>query len=485
MSQNTFFWHDYETFGTDPQRDKAVQFAGVRTDLEFNVIGEPVTYFCKPSDDCLPHPEACFITGITPRMAAEKGIVESEFIAEIHSHLAEPNTCTVGYNSIRFDDEVTRNLLYRNFYDPYAREWQNGNSRWDLIDVVRATRALRPDGIQWPDNEEGQPSFRLEDLTSANAISHESAHDALSDVYATISIAKLVKDKQPRLYHYLFANRTKHKVFDLLQLGAMQPLIHVSGMYPASQNCLAVVVALAEHPGNSNGIIVYDLVVDPAPLLSLSVDEIKQRLFTAKADLPEGVDRIPLKTVHANKCPVLAPLSVIRPEDAERLQYDKNLIQQHLQQLKAYDGLAEKVAAVFEPDFNSEQSDPDLLLYQGGFFSPHDKREMARLRNTAPEKLSAMQFDFSDPRLHEMLIRYKGRNFPGFLTESERKQWYDYCFKVFTDQNVGPSLTLNAFKQRVEKKSAEQKYQSIASELTAFARMKEKQLEAWGREVSK
>ncbi|MDD5273800.1 MAG: exodeoxyribonuclease I, partial [Methylovulum sp.] len=321
----SLYWHDYETFGIDPQRDRPAQFAGVRTDVDFNVLDTPLVIYCQLPADSLPHPDACAITGITPQLAGQKGVCEADFIRLIHAQLARPNTCTLGYNSIRFDDEVTRNGLYRNFYDAYAREWQHGNSRWDLLDVVRAAKALRPDGLQWPLDADGKPSFRLDQLTVANGIAHGNAHDALADVYATIALAKLIKDKQPRLYGFLWQHKGKDGALQLLQLGSFTPVVHVSGMYPASGDCLAIVMPLCKHPGNNNGVIVYDLSVDPEPLLALSAEQIRQRLFTASQDLPEGVSRIPLKTVHINKCPVLAPLSVIRPEDAERLRLNLRL----------------------------------------------------------------------------------------------------------------------------------------------------------------
>jgi exodeoxyribonuclease-1 len=165
VSGTSFYWHDYETFGADPSRDRPVQFAGLRTDAELNVVGESLVIYSRPADDYLPHPQACLVTGISPQLALQQGVPEAEFIRQIHEELALPGTCGVGYNSLRFDDEVTRYTLYRNFYDPYAREWQNGNSRWDIIDMVRATCALRPEGIEWPLREDGLPSFRLEDLT--------------------------------------------------------------------------------------------------------------------------------------------------------------------------------------------------------------------------------------------------------------------------------------------------------------------------------
>ena len=478
--QQTFFWHDYETFGADPQRDKPVQFAGIRTDLDFNIVEEPFTRYCKPAEDCLPHPEACVITSITPQIAEQNGVVEAQFAASIHAHLAQPNTCTVGYNNLRFDDEVTRHLLYRNFYDPYARAWQNGNSRWDLIDLVRATYALRPDGIVWPEKEEGGPSFRLEDLTSANHIQHEAAHDALSDVYATIDIARLIREKQPKLYQFFWRHRLKPEVTKLLRLGEMAPLVHVSGMYSVKKKCLAVVVPLAPHPTNSNGVIVYDLSINPDDLLNLTVDDIRQRLFTRNEDLPEGVDRIPLKTVHINKCPILAPLSVIRSEDAKRLQLDNRRIDEHLHQLKQTKGLPEKITAVFDSGFEQAETDPDLLLYRGGFFSPHDKREMERLRSLEPDQLADAHFDFHDERLVEMLLRYKARNFPEILTQPELERWHDYCFQVFTEKSVGPTLTLKEFKQRLSQ--FDDSHKVIIDALREYAEIIERRLINWGYE---
>lgn len=449
MANKTFYWHDYETFGTDPQRDWPAQFAGIRTDYDFNIIGEPLTLYCRPADDCLPQPDACVITGITPQLAAEKGVCEAEFIKTIQQQFMQPDTCVLGYNNLRFDDEVTRNSLYRNFYDPYEREWRNGNSRWDLIDVVRAARALRPDGINWVDNDEGRPSFRLEELTEANGIAHESAHDALSDVHATIAMARLVKQKQPKLYDFLFNHRLKHKALELLQLGQFKPVVHVSGKYPAIKNCIAVVLPICQHPTNTNGIIVYDLSQDPEPLLELGAEDIRQRIFTATADLPEGVERIPLKTVHINKCPVLAPISVLKDEDCERLEIDLQQCQKHLQQIKNALPLASKLSQVFTATGFAEETNPDLMIYSGGFFSGRDKAAMSKIRNTPVEQLAALKPHFQDKRLAEMFFRYKARNYPQTLSDDERQCWQAFCQNRLTDPAAGGSLTVESYRQRV------------------------------------
>jgi len=470
----TFYWHDYETFGTDPRRDRPVQFAGIRTDFDFNIVDDPLVVYCKPATDCLPHPEACLITGITPQLAEQKGVCEADFIGLIHEQLAQPNTCTLGYNSLRFDDEVTRNCLYRNFYDPYAREWQNGNSRWDLIDVVRAARALRPEGIVWPVNEEGGPSFRLDQLTRVNNIAHEAAHDALSDVYATLAITRLVKQVQPKLYQFLLRHRVKGEALNLLQLGSFKPVVHVSGKYPAVKNCLAVVLPICKHPTNTNGVIVYDLSVDPEPMLSLSAEEIQQRIFTATADLPEGAARIPLKTVHINKCPVLAPVSVIRPDDARRLEIDLVSCYANIDKIKAAVDLSEKLTAVFSGQAYVEQdSDPDLEIYSGGFFSDSDKKLMTKIKAMLPEQLAKSAFKFTDSRLPEMLFRYRARNYPQTLNADEQFKWNAFCIDRLTGHQAGGGILLADYFKRLEAlRNAGDVNANVINDLEAYAREK-------------
>ena len=477
---HSLYWHDYETFGIDPRHDRPSQFAGVRTDQDLNIIDDPLVVYCKPPADYLPHPEACLLTGISPQLAESKGVNEAEFCRLIHEQLAQSNTCSLGYNSIRFDDEFTRNILYRNFYDPYTREWKNGNSRWDLIDVVRATKALRPDGILWPTDPQGRPSFRLEDLTKANGIAHEAAHDALSDVYATIALAKLVKSAQPKLFQFLWQNRTKAEAFNLLQFGSYKPVVHVSGRYSNQKDCLAVVLPVCKHPTNANGILVYDLSVDPEPLLSLSVEEIQQRIFTATVDLPEGVERIPLKTVHLNKCAVLAPITVLKPDDQQRLHLDLAKCHINIAKIKAAQGLADKIAAVFSKNVFADagqDTDPDLAIYSGGFFADADKQKMAKIRNTPPEQLGDFKFNFTDKRLVEMLFRYRARNYPEWLLPDEEAKWQAFCTDRLMGFKQGSGITLDDyFKELKRLRDETSGKDSLIAQLEEFASQKKEEL---------
>lgn len=461
MSIASFYWHDYETFGADPARDRPSQFAGIRTDQDLNIIGEPLVIFCRPSGDVLPQPQACLITGITPQQALQEGLAEAEFIARIHAEFVVPGTCAVGYNSIRFDDEVTRYTLYRNFYDPYAREWQNGNSRWDIIDMVRACRALRPDGINWPDHDDGTPSFKLEHITEANGISHESAHDALSDVHATIAVARLIKEKQPKLFAYLLQLRNKKQVAELLNVATMKPILHTSAMFPASRFCTSLIMPLAIHPTNKNGVICYDLAVDPTPLLQSGAEKIAERLYTPQADLPEGVERIALKTVHSNRCPALATSKMLDDTVAERIQLDLPQARRHYQQLKQATGLADKLRDVFLQSNLPAHTDPDLMLYSGGFFGHNDKNIMAQIRACSAEQLRDSTFVFEDKRLDEMLFRYRARNYPDTLTEDETLLWQEHCFQHLTDADSHASIVMEDFHEEIE--------QLLAAEQTTAA----------------
>ncbi|MDH5517878.1 MAG: exodeoxyribonuclease I [Gammaproteobacteria bacterium] len=445
MNKPSFFWHDYETFGISPSKDRPVQFAGIRTDLDFNIIDQPFEVFCQPADDFLPNPQACLITGITPQQARQKGIPEAEFAAKIHQQLSTPATCTLGYNSIRFDDEVTRFMFYRNFFDPYAREWQNGNSRWDIIDLVRITYALRPDGIEWPRNEDGLPSFKLEHLTAANNLTHEAAHDALSDVYATIAIAKLIREKQPRLYDFVYNNKNKHAVSNLLDLQKQQPLLHASGMIRSEFGSTAMVVPVAAHPTNKNGIIVVDLRQDPTALISEEPEEIAYRVFSPQAKLPEGIERIALKTVHINKCPVLAPLNTLNADAAKRTKIDIAEGMKHLEMIKQCHGLDEKIQQVFMEQEFEEANDPDLSLYSGGFFSPADRSEMNQILKTTPTGLAQLTPRFEDSRLAEMFFRYKARNYPDQLSFDEQQEWLEYRRNKLNDRHSSMGLGFAEF----------------------------------------
>jgi len=428
-STHTFLWHDYETFGAQVRRDRPAQFAGIRTDAELNEIGEPVMWYCKPANDFLPDPEACMITGITPQLCLEKGLPEYQFAARIEQLLAAPGTIGVGYNTIRFDDEITRFMFWRNLIDPYGREWQNDCGRWDLLDVVRTAYALRPEGIAWPTKTDGSASFKLTDLTAANGLTHEAAHDALSDVRATIALARLIRTAQPRLFDFCFRLHKKDRVAAELGLpttpAQARPFLHVSGMFPATRGCLALMWPLAMHPTNKNELIAWDLAHDPRELASMNVEEIRLRLFTKTDALPDGMTRLPVKSVHLNKSPmVMGNWKILSPQMAQRWAMDLDAQFRHAEMARDLPDMSGIWPEVFR---RPKESPPDVDedLY-GGFVGNADRRRLNQLRELSADKLVASRPAFDDPRLGELLFRYRARNFPGSLSDQEQQVWQQH-----------------------------------------------------------
>jgi exodeoxyribonuclease-1 len=465
----SFLWHDYETFGRVPRRDRPAQFAGIRTDAELNEIGAPLMQYCQPTPDYLPDPESCLLTGILPQHCLERGVPEPEFADRIERELGKPGTVGVGYNTIRFDDEVTRHLFWRNLIDPYAREYKNDCGRWDLLDTVRCMYALRPDGLQWPKHDDGRPSFKLEHLTAANGLAHEAAHDALSDVRATVGLARLVRQHQPRLWDFCLKLRHKQAVWG--EIGTGRPFLHVSGMYPAERGCVAVVWPLAPHPTNKNELIVWDLGEDPAALFDLDAAAIRERMFTRTEDLPEGVTRLPLKTIHVNKSPVvISSLKTLSPAMAERWQVDLARADRHAQAC-AQHGV--KMAGIWPDVFNrppAEQApDVDEDLY-GGFVGNTDRQRLDRLRRLLPDDPAWGRASFDDRRLDELVFRYRARHHGQTLNEAERERWARHCADRL-HEGAGGALTLARFFERLDElaENADDRGQDILGALYDYA----------------
>ncbi|MGH8184372.1 MAG: exodeoxyribonuclease I [Rhodanobacteraceae bacterium] len=458
MPTPTLLWFDYETTGTDPVRDRPAQFAAIRTDMDLHPAGEPCTLYCAPVHDVLPHPEACLITGIAPQDAAHDGLIEAEFAGAVHEILVEPGTCSAGYNSIRFDDEVNRNLFYRNFLDPYEHAWKHGNARWDIMDLARACYALRPEGIEWPQGDDGAPSFKLDRLAPANHLKQDRAHDALSDVEATLELARLLRARQPRLYDWHFALRDKKQVSAKLAqaLPATEPLLHVSGRYPSTRGCLAMVAPIAEHPERAGTFIVADLGTDAHAWIDLDPDALTERMFTRRADLPEGIERPPLKEIHANKSPFIAPISTLRDADAQRIALNTEACMRNLEKIRASDGLRERVRTAFASRAERwpGRKDPECRLY-AGFASPADKRRCEAVRVTAPDRLAAAGFKFDDPGYAELLFRWRARNWPDTLDADESARWHAFVRDKLIRETETTPLTLEQYYAAIARLRAE------------------------------
>jgi len=443
---DTFLWHDYETFGADPRRDRPAQFAALRTDADLEPVGEPINIYCRPADDVLPHPDACLITGITPQLARDKGLKENEFSTRVAEALQKPGTCGVGYNNFRFDDEITRHLFWRNFHDPYAHEWANGNSRFDLIDLMRMTRALRPEGLQWPNKENGNPSFRLEDLAAANGLDTRNAHDALADVYATLGLARRVRQAQPRLWQWALTLRHRHSVTQLFE--PRKPLLHSSARLPAEWCATAPVLPLDTHPTVRSQWIVWNLRESPEQFLRLQEEALADLLWTPAADLPDGQKRLPVKIIRTNRCPMVAPMNVLDGAAADRLAIDRDAVVRHFQMLRDHSAFTGRLRNLFRQD-GAPAADPELSLYSE--FPPKEDLPLRnRIRQMQPDQLSQLDEPFRDCRLNELLFRYRARLWPESLTASEKARWQEYRRKRLIDDPELASISLTGYRQRID-----------------------------------
>lgn len=433
--EQTFFFYDLETSGINVRSDRIMQFAGRRTSLNLEEIGEPYNILIKCTQDTLPDPQAVLVTGITPQKTIEEGITEAEFCKIFASDIATPGTIFVGFNSIRFDDEFIRFLLWRNFYDPYEWQWKNGRSRWDILDLVRMTRALRPNGITWPYASDGRPANRLELLAAVNKINHTSAHDALSDVAATIALARLIMQKQPKLFSYMLSIHSKQQIQKFISNNPT--FIYVSGKYSSEYEKATIVGKIVEHADKS-GIYVLDLRIDPEPYLSMTAEQLTLIWHRASKENHDEVV-LPVKVLKYNRCPAVAPLGVLDRDTSARLHLDITRCISNHRKITAHHTFTNNLLnAAKLLDQKHEQTtllpnerNPEEQLYEG-FTSNIDKVTSQKITSAQPEKICDFQNKLQDDRLKQILPHYKARNFPKFLTDKERKNWEDFCKQYLT-----------------------------------------------------
>lgn len=419
----TFFFYDLETSGLSPQEARVMQFAGIRTDADLEQIGEPFNILVKLNDDVLPSPEALMVTNITPQQTQADGYTEAEFARLLSEEVFTPDTTVVGFNNIRFDDEFIRHLFWRNFFDPYEWSWKEGRSRWDLLDVVRMTRALRPEGIVWPVDDKGVATNRLELLSSVNGLDHFKAHDALSDVEALIGVTKLIRQKQPQLYEYLLRIRDKNEVKQLVNLDNKQPFVYVSGRLDSQFNKATVAFPLTA--GKNSNVVVYDLRYDPTPFLQMSQQDLAKKFYaTWEERTSEGFQSLPVKELQYNRAPAVAPLGVLaQGEGWTNIGLSEAIITKHRNILLSAPGFAENIRSIFENKKEYKKSvEPEAQLYDG-FVPDIDKLRIETVRNANEHDLADFHPNFSDERLEPLLLHYKARNFPKSLAEDESIAW--------------------------------------------------------------
>lgn len=487
----TFLFHDYETYGKDAIKDRPSQYAAIRTDENLNIIGEDTEYYCFPQIDTIPSPIACLITGITPNNIIERSrdpvlrntvFNEYDFFKKINAQFSEPNTCVLGFNTLEFDDEVTRHGLYRNMFSPYEREWKNGCSRWDMINVVRAFAYLFPDDIKVPVLN-GKPVFKLEYLGAENNLDITRAHDAVSDVYTTIALAKLIKEKQPKFWDYTFSNKGKKQVMQIVEKHNNEMLFACSSYFGYETKYIQPVFFVKQDANDNNNFIMLkmDDLDNIKRLLSMDAENVQEALY---AQLSEGEKRIPIHMTKINQCPILFSAEGLEANGViTKEEFIKNTpkYNEYLDNFKFVQENQSEIFNLITKAFASRKGfkdtvDPDIGLYSE-FIPTSDNPKMETFHHHIKDGqmlqyLFKRDF-FTDNRLNQLSKRIIMRNFmkemkKEITPENEANvkkvisHWFTHCYNrwhhgysIKNDENErSVTYNLKEFYEEVEEAKA-------------------------------
>jgi exodeoxyribonuclease-1 len=224
-------------------------------------------------------------------------------------------------------------------------------------------------------------------------------------------------------------------------VAARKPVLHVSSKFLAINGCAALVVPIAIHPRNSNGVIVIDLAQNPDEWVHLTADEISKKLYTPSAEMAEGENRVGIKTIHINKSPMLVTAKALEEKRAAELGVDLAECRKNYLLWKNIDpSVIEKIREVLDTE-PPERGDVDSMLYSQ-FLPNSDKSLLQQVRMSTPEDLAAGKLPFTDERLPDLLFRYRARNWPESLSEDEKGLWAEFCHQRIHDPEGGGSIVM-------------------------------------------
>nr|WP_229650562.1 exodeoxyribonuclease I [Vibrio splendidus]MCC4883227.1 exodeoxyribonuclease I [Vibrio splendidus] len=468
INYEKYFVYDYETSSIDKHHGQPVQGAWILTDKDLTVIPNTEgNVFCKLRPDVVPTIDAFLITKIDPATLKEKGVSENEFSKTIQIAMQQhPKTCISGYNTMKFDDEVTRNLMFRNNRRMYDHEWKNSNGRVDFYNLVKMAYAYYPDVITFPRKEDGKVSLKLEDLCIANNILHEQAHDALSDVVGTIQLARLIKERQPRMFDYFVNLSNQNNVRKLLTCG--DPLFYTERVIDEERCFTTMLYPVVKDSKNDKAFLCVDLTQDPSALLNSTPEEIRKLMFTKRAELPEDAPRLGVHSIKTNKQPILRQaVGKTIPHLCGRFGIDMNKCLENLAKIQADPKIKERLQQAF---INEQEPASDVYgsIYSGGFLSNNDmsiRDSMQHIVNFETNETGLSKADVygtalraNEPkRVSELLLRSKWNTYLDNLLASgeyspvEFRHYLQYVSKVisFPIPNAD-NHTISQFKERLK-----------------------------------
>ena len=387
---HTYLFYDIETTGLNKSFDQVVQFAAIRTDKDLNFL-ESYEYKVKLNKDVIPSPYAL----ITHRIGIsdlDDGLTEYEAIKKIHKLLNEPNTISLGYNTLGFDDEFLRFSFYRNLLTPYTHQFANNCKRMDIFPIAVMFHLFKNEIIKWP-KLEGKTSLKLEQLNFANKLASGQAHDAMVDVKATLALAKLFFQEK-NMWDYLADFFNKH--VDLKRVADLkdQMALVLDGFFGADNFYQCPAILLGNHLHYKNQLLWLRL--DTEDLTKTTIDNVKEttRVINKKPGEPSFI--LPMKDRFVK-------LSKERLELAQ-----KNLKWLH-DNPKKYDIIANHYKEYKHPTY--ENTDIDASLYLNGFMSQTEQRFCDNFHKSTIEEKIKMTKDLNSSNIKTISERVLARNF--------------------------------------------------------------------------
>ena len=469
MKPDQYFFYDTETTGLD-HTSQILQFGGILTDGDFNEI-KRIERFCLPRPDVIPAVGAYLTHQIPLSEVIEKGVPEPEFARDMYSDMTEMGrTCSAGYNTHKFDDNRLRETFFRTNVDPYKREYVAENSRFDVFKMMKAVYALRPELINWPEpNEDGYTPMKLEMIAPLNDVVQTRAHDAMSDVEATIGVAKLVKDQDPKFFDYCLKLRNKSFAGDVIY---NRPFMLVGEHVPQTRNYTCIGVPLCQHPVNKSSTICLDMGrVDEETMdriLSTPAENLIEEIFN-----PDFEKRLPIFEVKVNQLPFVFTPAILKnnQELADRAGIDFNETMNQIQTLQNDERFNQLRLHAFEgyKHQNFETNDVYSKIYDG-FTKDWDRKKLLNLSTEDYGSWCSIADTVnSDNRIKPLTVRAVGNIDVDLLPEKEAVEFKQWMGKRYNDLTGEYGETLPKFwvdaKEALESEETSEHQKSIVKEL--------------------
>jgi len=405
-----YIFYDTETTGLSSYFDQILQFAAILTDANFNEI-DRYEIRCRLQPHILANPGAMHVTKISAAELTNPNLpTHYEMMKDIRKTLLSWQPAIIlGQNTLKFDEPMLRSGFYQSLLPPYLTN-TNGNLRMDSLPILQAISLLEPTVVNFPLNAKGNKSFKLDRIAPANGFDHQNAHEAMSDVEATIFMCRLVKNNAPEIWDNFCSNADKFRVLEFTK--GKHPYALIRSFF--GKVSVSPVATIDINPDNRNEIIVLNLLNCPVELSSLSDDEIRSRM----ARSPK-----PILTIRANAMPSVWSF-VNFPELADYTKQDVQTLHSRAISLNELKGLKARLKDLYldnKTTFEVSQF-VEQKIYDG-FPSRRDENLMSDFHKLNWEDRWSVVQSFKDVRYIELGERLIYFHSPKSIPEARQKFW--------------------------------------------------------------